>query len=101
MWRQVAKKRVPCKLKNCAICIGQESEKEKHSQIGGERGRKRGKDWVGNGLGSQSNWDSKGTSHLAKSSLQVQRFRKTRSFVKDQVLLDLFVRLNSAIFRRV
>ena len=26
-------------------------------------------------------------------SLQVQRFSKTRSFVKDQVLLDLFVRL--------
>ena len=44
-----------------------------------------------------------GTSRLVKfcqlgqyiyiDTLQVQRFSKTRSFVKDQVLLDLFVRL--------
>ena len=34
-----------------------------------------------------NSWD------IHNNSLQVQRFSKTRSFVKDQVLLDLFVRL--------
>ena len=44
-------------------------------------------------MGKSSCCPASSTKMVVLYTLQVQRFSKTRSFVKDQVLLDLFVRL--------